>query len=268
MQMIETPASWRVIANSKPKDPFQVPINTSVGKVNATVGMDERDGQHKIAWVDYPKSIFNKGDIVNPSGEIEQAVKDQINYCNVCNGINKFKETFNEGPAPAEAMTPSEEIANKPVENNLLPSPLSIVSPGANFPKYVPFIANTCTGLFCNKLGKVGINTILSILADVASGSAADPGNKMAWRQLSDGLIDSIGLERPEDISALKSEIAELFDSYTKDGDLVAAIKSGIFKSANELLDNGVEVEVGKKKTTETKMIAGIKRINGRSPFS
>jgi hypothetical protein len=268
MQMIETPTAWRVMSGVKVKDGILNPINTTAGKVNANIGSDIIDGEHKIAWVDYPKDRFRRSDVVDENGNVDADVQNQIEHCNVCKGINRFKANMTTKPqqngqnsdlvvSPALESTPVVSVS--PIQS----PPPEVVSFAGGFPKYVPFIADVATKVGCKKLGRITINTIASLLADVAAGTSADPGNRAAWRRLSDNLIDQIGICNENDVMQLKNEVGDMYDSYQADGNLVKAVRKGFFRTAEDLLDRGVEVT--KDKTTQTQSVYSIRRLGPRS---
>jgi hypothetical protein len=246
-----------------------------MGNVNAFIGIDPADNQYKIMYVDYPSDRFSRSDIEMPDGSIHPDIQKQINYCNVCNGVNRVRdavpveqETITPTPASesAPAMSSSRDMQQaQPAAYYEQEGPPSFA---AGFPKYVPVLADLAGKLVCTRIGRLTGNAILSIIADVASGNSADPGNRAAWRKLSDDFIDQIGLCNEEDIIALKGELANMFDYYQEDRNIAGALKHSMFKSVGEIAESGgigIELERSTTKTSNTKLSFG--KLGARSPI-
>jgi len=206
---------------------------------NAAFGIDPNTGAHVIVYLDYYKAAYDKADLEDPTSPIGQSVKAKIDKCLICNTMDQMSD---------EIQPPTKALARSPVPS---PVPVPAVSSGDFvMPRYIPALTSIGQKVFCTKFGGVASSVVLSMVADLLAGWSSDPGQKSAFRQISDQYVEQMGLCDEKDIALLKGDIGRLYDTWQKDGDIFKAVKQGMFKDVAEALkDQGVQVNAMKNTT-------------------
>src|SRR5512138_1408361 len=220
---------------------------------NVAMGVDPVTGSHTIVYLEYYKSAYTPEELADPSSAIGSSIKKKFEDCLICNTMNQLAAT-NGGISPmdqASAQPQYQPIQSPPVQHVSPVQQGHRVSAGDMvMPKYIPALTNIGQQVWCTKLGSVATSVILSAAADLLAGWSSDPGQKAAFRQISDEFVDGLQLCSENDVNQLKKEIAKLYDSYSTDGNLGGAVRKSMFKSAEQALrDQGIEVKTSKQST-------------------
>lgn len=209
---------------------------------NAAFGIDPNTGSHVIVYLDYYKAAYDKAELEDPTSSVGQSIKSKIDKCLICSTMNQMSEDISS--VPASASVPA-RIVPVPVVRVPVASAGELV-----MPRYIPAITSLGQKVFCTKFGGVASSVLLSMVADLLSGWSSDPGQKSAFRQISDQYIEQMGLCNDSDVEILKSDIGRLYDAWQKDGNILKAVKRGMFKDvADALKDQGVQVSANKNTT-------------------
>lgn len=250
-QVIELSDSYRVLAAPHITETTPLNLKTSVGMIPMELGADPYDGKWKIVTADYPKQLFSSDEVMTPDGFATPEIESTIRNCNVCNGINAVAGVINDKSKSAPAATvpavyqpqpavyqpqPVPVSQPQPVYYQPSPSPAMISIGGPGVPKYIGFALDIVKKLMCSKLGECAVTAGTALLADIMAGSAADEGHRLAIRQFADEQVDRIGQLTPEDVAEIRLNMYKIAEGYEKDGDIITALKRGLFKSPKEVV--------------------------------
>lgn len=254
IQIFDDGDAWRAV-NPVKMDPAGItpPVNymNKKGKptgITYAMGYHPVTGESKLAWVRYPKSMWTVEELQNDS-----EVADFFNKCNMChvrdmlgeqNGDRAIQQvpTYDESESwrPMEVRTRS-MVTREQVQEEY--EPVRRLSPPDAVPKYMPFLFQLLKGIFLSDIGDVALTTAASVFIDFIAGSSADPGYRNALYQLSDSLIDGTisqaDIENGIDgkyMDRLKKDLSRVAVAYEKDGNLIGAMKKGIFKPKDEIM--------------------------------
>ena len=208
---------------------------------NAAFGIDPNTGSHVIVYLDYYKAAYDKAELEDPNSAVGQSIKSKIDKCLICSTMNQMSDDMSS--IPALASVPARVVpAQVPVVHSPIASAGELV-----MPRYIPAITSLGQKVFCTKFGGVASSVVLSMVADLLAGWSSDPGQKSAFRQISDQYIDQMGLCNDADVEILKSDIGKLYEAWQKDGDIVKAVRRGMFKDVGDALkDQGIQVTANK----------------------
>ena len=187
------------------------------------MGFDKVANGTRIAYVDYPKSMYSLEEVID--GEDTPNI---LMRCNVCHAMDQAAK-FN-GRLPYE--TPRGGYDSAPVRERL--SVGSAVAP-ATLPKYFTYAVKVGKAFGLRPTGDVAVSMGLSFLADLASGFVADPSYKKALQAFSDDMIDTLD---PDMIDRVKEDALNIAEAAFKDGDALLSkkrIMSSIFKTRGDL---------------------------------
>jgi hypothetical protein len=221
---------WRVIGSGNVTTPQILDYrdrNEQPTGVKYGIGVDRLTGKTRISHVDYPKDMYPI-DWVTNSEEPPKIVM----RCNVCYAMDQAAKA--RGSHPLEPSSPQENSL-VPVEQSRR---LSVGDVGSVvLPKYFSFLAQLGKNFALKPGGDLAISFGVSLLADILSGVSTDPGYKRALQSISDGAIDSIGGGNPDQefFNQVKEDGLAIFEAWHKDGDAVAALQKGLFKSRDDL---------------------------------
>jgi hypothetical protein len=207
------------------------------------MGFDKVANGTRIAYVDYPKSMYSIEEIIN--GEDTPNI---LMRCNVCHAMDQAAK--NTGRLPYEngitedearrALTPrggwnseqSSVAAQQPrITERLSAGPVM----AATLPKYLTYGIKIGKAFGLRPTGDVAVSLGLSFLADLASGFTADPSYKRALQAFSDDMIDTLD---PDMINRVKQDALDIAEAAFKDGDALLSkkrIMSSIFKTRGDL---------------------------------
>jgi hypothetical protein len=199
-----------------------------------------------IAYVRYPKDMFLSADAIRGDPNVHR----MLTRCNVCSAMDQLahmrggepsSELLSSSPVPREAVR-----VNSPDGDRISFGDAA----GGNFlPKAVPFILGTLGSLVLRPSGQALLNTSLSVISDLLSGSFTDPGMKKAWQKAADGFITGDMLT-PEFADKMRDDFAVLSESLYRDGDTATALKRAMIKGREEILAPRKQVSLQKQQTT------------------
>jgi len=231
---------------------------------NVAFGVDPNTGAHVIVYLDYYKAAYSKEDLEDPNSPIGSSIKTKLQKCLICSTMDQLAD---EMPVSSSESEPSEfyqeprRESRRESQREPQRESLPVLSPSEFVvPKYIPAMASIGQKVFCTKFGGVASSVVLSLVADLLSNWSSDPGNKAAFREISDQFVDQMGLCNDQDVEVLKGDIGRLYDSLSKEGDIYKAVKQGLFKDVGQALkDQGVQVSA--TKTTNLQLTArGLRR--------
>jgi hypothetical protein len=248
-------------------DVWLTPINNRVtsfeiypfqGGATGAMGIDPATNKHSVAWIKWPKAIYEKEDLENSASITKIKAR-----CPVCDMLDVVKGT--PGKPAKEMVTAKKTIETqdysimededpfKTESSNKVAISVGELVP----PKYVAFGADLIKKSVCTRLGDIIGTVFLAAATDLAAGYASDPGHKAACRTMSNAMIDNINL-CPEDQEELKLYTKKFIEAYKEQGSLMNAVKKSMFKSADEILgDTGVELVRTTTKRTDTRVRVG-----------
>ena len=240
MQVLDDGEYWKLLVSERVRVENIIDWNSSQdGKPSGYKGAIGRDpatpSSTKIAYLLFPKREWTKEELESPT--YQEWLRKTVNKCNVC--------------ATIDALRQEQEIA--PMKTTSKPEQMSagdIVQP-----IWVSKAAEVGKKACCTKLGEIGTSLIGSVLFDIFSGWATDPGQKSAMKQISNQMMD-IQLE-PEDLPKIREDALNMYDAYNKGG-IGKAVKKGFFKSFDEAIKDGVGVEMETRTTRRIGVRQGV----------
>jgi hypothetical protein len=223
----------------------------------ASFGIDPNTGSHVIVYLDYPKQVYNREELEDPNSDIGKSIKKKIQDCLICSTMNQMSNESNGNPKIDQMSSTSyiDRPREPDVDRGIPRNHGEVVSP-----KYLPAIASIGQKVFCTKLGGMASSVFLSLAADIMSGWSSDPGQKAAFRQISDQFIEQMGMCNENDIESMKGDIAKLYDSWQKDKNVFKAVKGGMLKDVGDSLrENGVNITASKNTQTQYSLSGGFR---------
>jgi hypothetical protein len=206
----------------------------------AAYAIDPSTGEHSVVYLDYPKAVWGQDELATNS-----VIKKKLNDCLICNTMDQLSSLGNDQqnlPAVPERVA---QPYYHPEDNQQNGGSGGISVGEVITPRYVQAATQIGKKVFCTKLGDVTSSFVLSALMDLLSGWSSDPGQKQAFKQLSNSFIDDLDVQNPEDVSQLKSDAQRLYDSYTKNGDMWGAVRKGMLRGVDQVLgDVGIQANV------------------------
>lgn len=252
-RVIDAGQMWRVLNRTDINDYKEM----HYPGFNAAFGIDPNTGQHVIVYLDYYKAAYTREELEDPNSDIGRSIKDKLQKCLICSTMNQMAE---DKPvvSPPPSKPQSMQVVAAPVLSPLVSSGDFVV------PKYIPAVASIGQKVFCTKFGGIASSVVLSLVADLLSGWSSDPGQKAAFRQISDQFVEQMGFCDEKELEAMKGDIGRLYESWQRDGDMFKAVKNGMFKDVGQALrDQGVQVSA--TKNTQYSLSAGLRPRRGMS---
>lgn len=243
--VIDSGDMWRVLNRPDIAD-F---VEMTYPGFNAAFGIDPTTGSHVVVYLDYYKAAYDKEELEDPTSPIGKSIKAKLEKCLICSTMDQMPDELSISSQDKRSLpSPSVPAVLTPTPAQLSPVPPSQMSSGEFImPRYIPALTSIGQKVLCTKFGGVASSVIFSVVADLLSGWSSDPGQKAAFRQISDQYVDQMGLCNEHDVEILKSDIGRLYDSWQKDGDIFKAVKRGMFKDvADALKDQGIQVNATK----------------------
>lgn len=194
--------------------------------IRYAIGTDTATGETKVAWVDYPKSVFTYDDLVN-----NPRIMQIFRRCNVCLAMDRIRSEHESSDSASRSSVTTARPAPE-YSQNVHRLSLGDVA----LPKYVPLLLQLSKSLFLTKFGDLTVSILFSLLTDVLSGMTSDPFKRDVLRSTSDAIASetlySLG---SDDIEQLKKDLAQLSSAYQSDRSIVSAIMKAAVKNP---LDN------------------------------
>lgn len=191
------------------------------------MGFDKVANGTRIAYVDYPKSMYALEEVID--GEDTPNI---LMRCNVCHAMDQAAKMSGQLPYAAVSAHQPRQDALRQERERL--SVGSAVAP-ATLPKYFTYAVKVGKAFGLRPTGDVAVSMGLSFLADLASGFVADPSYKRALQAFSDDMIDTLD---PDMIDRVKEDALNIAEAAFKDGDALLSkkrIMSSIFKTRGDL---------------------------------
>jgi hypothetical protein len=224
------------------------------------MGFDSVANGTRIAYVDYPKSLYTIEELMDGD---EFAVV--LQRCNVCHAMDQVTQSL--GKRPYESVPKSHDLEVQ--SNSVPPSRVSAgnVISGALpvLPKYMSFGIKAAKQLGLKPIGDVTVSVGLSILSDFASGLVSDPSYKRALQSFSDEMIDSLD---PDIIERVKQDAINIAEAAFKDSDPILSKKmifSSMFKTRGDIKK---EVSESRKSQSGPSDLGGSFSFAAQSPRS
>lgn len=252
--------NWKVMVNPDVMVENVVDWNSSTsGKsgYKAALGYDARPpAGTKLVYLLFPQSEWDKSELESEAYQLH--LNKMARKCNVCATMDALRS---EAAVPTQtkqvAYAETPQVAAVPAARQM--SAGDIVGP-----LWIPKVANVGKQLFCTQLGNVATSVIGSVIFDIMSGWASDPGQKEAMRQISNQLVDMD--IKPEDMPAIRQDALTMYDAW-RDGGIGEAVRTGMFKKFDDAIKDGIGVEMNTTKTTTTRRKVGIRKgIAGTLP--
>ena len=232
-------AVWRVYSNHNVVNPQTLDYmsrDQRVTGVRYAVGMDVDLGKTRIAYIDYPKDLYTREELMDGDEHI-----DTVQRCNVCYAIDQVTHNANlsqSAAAKQPRMSSQLQSLPAPVQQGLAaPERLSAgdiaASAAATLPHWLPKLIDVSKSLALRPAGNVAVTFGVSVLADVASG-LLPPQYRKALQAISDDMADSV---TPELLAQAQMDAVNIVDSMYKDGDNLLSKKmltKSIFKSRDD----------------------------------
>jgi hypothetical protein len=231
MQVLDDGDNWKLVVSDRVAVENIVNWNSSQdGKPSgykAAIGYDPTPpAGTKIAYMLFPKREWTKAELESPT--YQEWLSKTVKKCNVCATIDALRQEQEVGQIPTTSK-----------QSN--PTAVQISAGEFIQPVWVAKAAEVGKKACCTKLGEVGTSLIGSVLFDIFSGWATDPGQKQAMKQISNQMMD-IELE-PEDIPKIREDALNMYEAYNKGG-IGTAVKKGFFKSFSDAVNDGLGVEM------------------------
>ena len=241
MQVIDDGDNWKLLVSDRiPVDNIVNWNSSQDGKPSgykAAIGYDPIASSTKIAYLLFPKREWTKTELESPT--YQGWLAKTVNKCNVCATIDALRQQEQEiPPMQTTPIKPTQMSAGDFIQ-----------------PTWVTKAAEVGKKACCTKLGEVGTSLVGSIIFDIFSGWATDPGQKTAMKQISNQMMD-IELA-PEDLPKIREDAMNMYDAYNKGG-LGTAVKKGFFKTFDEAIKDGIGVEMETKTTRRIGVRQGI----------
>ena len=253
VQVQETGTSWRAIGSntvqvSQVLD--YVDRNGNKTGVKYAIGPDVSTGHTAIAYVDYPKDVWSKEDV-----ETSPEIPIILQRCNVCSAMDQLAQSRQPSAAMQQPLATAQpnfgvavpNMASAEMGTANVPASASVSVGQVVQPKYIPFLYNISKKMVLSDVGDAVVSVGASLLADVMSGWASDPGQRDAWKCMSDGFMDGVQCSDAT-MTKCRQDMLKMIEAYQQDGDLVAAAKKGLFKSLDQIKQDGLGVEVTSSK--------------------
>lgn len=232
-------AVWRVYSNHNVVNPQTLDYmsrDQRVIGVRYAVGMDVDLGKTRIAYIDYPKDLYTREELMDGDEHI-----DTVQRCNVCYAIDQVTHNANlsqSASASQPRVSAQSQSLPAPVQHVLAaPERLSAgdiaSSAAATLPHWLPKLIDVSKSLALRPAGNVAVTFGVSVLADVASG-LLPPQYRKALQAISDDMADSV---TPELLAQAQMDAVNIVDSMYKDGDNLLSKKmltKSIFKSRDD----------------------------------
>lgn len=232
-------AVWRVYSNHNVVNPQTLDYmsrDQRVIGVRYAVGMDVDLGKTRIAYIDYPKDLYTREELMDGDEHI-----DTVQRCNVCYAIDQVTHNANlsqSASASQPRVSAQSQSLPAPVQHVLAaPERLSAgaiaSSAAATLPHWLPKLIDVSKSLALRPAGNVAVTFGVSVLADVASG-LLPPQYRKALQAISDDMADSV---TPELLAQAQMDAVDIVDSMYKDGDNLLSKKmltKSIFKSRDD----------------------------------
>lgn len=230
---------WRVYSNHNVVNPQTLDYmsrDQRVIGVRYAVGMDVDLGKTRIAYIDYPKDLYTREELMDGDEHI-----DTVQRCNVCYAIDQVTHNANlSQSAAAKQPRMSSQLQSLPAlaqQELAAPERLSAgdiaSSAAATLPHWLPKLIDVSKSLALRPAGNVAVTFGVSVLADVASG-LLPPQYRKALQAISDDMADSV---TPELLAQAQMDAVNIVDSMYKDGDNLLSKKmltKSIFKSRDD----------------------------------
>lgn len=232
-------AVWRVHSSHNVVNPQTLDYmsrDQRVIGVRYAVGMDVDLGKTRIAYIDYPKDLYTREELMDGDEHI-----DTVQRCNVCYAIDQVTHNANlsqSASASQPRVSAQSQSLPAPVQHVLAaPERLSAgdiaSSAAATLPHWLPKLIDVSKSLALRPAGNVAVTFGVSVLADVASG-LLPPQYRKALQAISDDMADSV---TPELLAQAQMDAVNIVDSMYKDGDNLLSKKmltKSIFKSRDD----------------------------------
>lgn len=200
--------------------------------IKYAVGTDTATGETKVAWVDYPKSVFTYDDIVsNPR------ILQIFRRCNVCLAVDRIRNETQSAQASRSDTYWSQPPGASSAGSVHVPPPYTSSSQRLSLgdvavPKYLPLMLQLAKSLLFTKFGEVTTSLMLSVLTDVLSGATGDPNKRDILRSMSDAIAsETLYSMTPEDVEQLKKDLTTLSTAYQTDRNLLTAVVKAAIRS-------------------------------------
>lgn len=230
---------WRVYSSHNVVNPQTLDYmsrDQRVIGVRYAVGMDVDLGKTRIAYIDYPKDLYTREELMDGDEHI-----DTVQRCNVCYAIDQVTHNANlSQSAAAKQPRMSSQLQSLPAlaqQELAAPERLSAgdiaASAAATLPHWLPKLIDVSKSLALRPAGNVAVTFGVSVLADVASG-LLPPQYRKALQAISDDMADSV---TPELLAQAQMDAVNIVDSMYKDGDNLLSKKmltKSIFKSRDD----------------------------------
>lgn len=187
------------------------------------MGFDKTVGGTRIAFVDYPKTMYTLEEVCD--GEDTLSI---LTRCNVCSAMDQAAKR-SAGVRPYEQPIQHEQpaqISERISAGNMV---------AASLPKYMSFAIKAAKSLALRPAGDAAVSIGLSFLSDLAAGIIKDPEYKRALFAFSDEMIDSLD---PNIIERVKNDAIEIAEAAYKDGDALLSkrmVIGAMFKTKGDL---------------------------------
>lgn len=209
--------------------------------IRYTMGVDPLTGQTGIAYVDYPKQVWTYDDVLN-----SDVVDKFFARCQICAAVDQIKEVRSTPSVPVRVG--SSDLTGRSIGQSMPPGeqqyhrqfqrPVERVSVGdsiAQLPQYVPVAIKLVKSLLLSRLGDAASSVVLSFAADAASGLSPDPQYRSAMQSLSDTFVEDINIDE-RFVEEVRGDVTRLADAYSRDGNLLSAVKTSMVKSHAEMV--------------------------------
>lgn len=202
--------------------------------IRYTMGVDSLTGQTGIAYVEYPKDIWTYEDVVG-----SDVVDKFFSRCQICAAVDQIKQVRSTPASMHDSSLP--DVPSMPPDEQQYhqqyrPAPVraSVGDAMVQLPQYVPVAINLAKKLLLSQLGDAAASVVLSFAADAASGLSPDPNYRKAMQALSDTFVEDINID-DRFVDAVRGDVSRLADAYSRDGNLISAVKTSMIKSHAEL---------------------------------
>jgi hypothetical protein len=188
------------------------------------LGLDHVAGNTRIAWVEYPKSLYTLEEVSDGD-----EVPSILTRCNVCNVLNQMSDRSMK--APVSVASVHRDLSPAPSDRMSLGSVVST----AKLPPYVGLGVKLLKSFYLRPTGDVAVSFGLSLLSDMLSGVFTDPSYKRALQAFSDDMIDNLDADI---IDRVKQDALNIAEAAYKDGDALLSkktIMNSMFKTRGDL---------------------------------
>lgn len=198
---------WRAHSGVDVVDPQMLDYQSRDGRksgIKYALGPDRLTGRMRIAWVDYPKSMYEVDSLLE-----DEEVVHILTHCNVCNAV---EQVINRPQTQFRSSVPVAKQQAAPTRVSLGDAFSS--GPSPQLPKYLTAGINIGKQLGLRPAGNALFTLGVSVLSDIASGMVRDPAYRSALQSFSDEMVDSL---TPDLISAIKEDAVEIAEALEKD---------------------------------------------------